>query len=417
MILERKYRSKKKYNRVPIESSRRNRHQIHEGRRDYRFSAGMKHHQHSENNVKIEKIQPIEKIVRSAMAPGRKCSCKRKDEPLEVSTYHNRDRSRSPYEPKSYRRNWRMPLHTDDTPKIGYNCKSNRKPSNLSIGCSDSEYRFTPKVSHRMAGSSTVVSSNIRGFSADYSPIQTPSEFESDDEQPVTLISVLNSLSTFVDLLGSLGPQMIQLMTDAIAREKLGVKFSDCLLDDDSRGIVFDAAKEKLNGLLKANLVELNKRQEIDQIVKKMDILITEANKRKRSKRFHDFDYINRPECPQTTNAAHLSKPKMEDIGFKYKSHDQVVKSETVFDANASVRQECLSELSEPTTLNNSNLATLIQNFHVLSDTEKYHVITRIRDIEISDPERMKCLRSEMQIDKLLVFGLRKVEVKSEIVD
>lgn len=103
-----------------------------------------------------------------------------------------------------------------------------------------------------------------------------------DNGEPVTIISVLSLLSAFENFLGSLGPKMTELMIEAIAMENICVNFSNRILDDIGHCILFETTKEKLKGLLTAGLVEPNKIPGIKGTIRHMDMLIDEANARKR---------------------------------------------------------------------------------------------------------------------------------------
>ncbi|XP_037043897.1 uncharacterized protein CG7065-like [Bradysia coprophila] len=118
------------------------------------------------------------------------------------------------------------------------------------------------------------------GLSKDCRP--TSSDPAMDEEEPITIISVLSLLSAFENYLGSLGPKMIELMTEAIAMETIGVNFSNQMLDDLNHCILFETTREKLKGLLSAGIVDENKTAAVKRTIRHMDVLIDEANARKR---------------------------------------------------------------------------------------------------------------------------------------
>ncbi|KAG4067515.1 hypothetical protein HA402_005287 [Bradysia odoriphaga] len=168
-----------------------------------------------------------------------------------------------------------------------YNCPTDNMPNSIDYG----EYVLSRP--HRKGPNQTdcVLSYNggfkhpretvvATGSSKDCRP--TSSDPAMEDGEPITIISVLSLLSAFENYLGSLGPKMIELMTEAIAMENIGVNFSNRILDDLSHCILFETTREKLKGLLSAGIVEENKTTAVKRTIRHMDVLIDEANARKR---------------------------------------------------------------------------------------------------------------------------------------
>lgn len=354
------------------------------------------------------------------------------------------------------------------------------------------------------------------------SPIQTSSDSEN-DEEPVTIISVLSVLSAFEDLFGRLGPPMIDMMFEAISMEKVSVNSSNCLLDNSNHCMLFEVLKEKLEESIQADLVESKKRIAIQNTIRNMEGLINAAQARKnlnispaanghhigatnRSTETERHDrcaigakvlltlheqgrgvdiseaelacYVDRyielanakqfqydiqegkfstvkiekaePEedekviidlidsddedeiddsvtvavesilkklpaklekpmnNPVTTSANHFEKnDSMNDsVTTAVESILKMFPAKLEQPMNNPVMDEFSSKLDEPTILTDSNLRTLIKNFSILSDTEKRDVIVNVKELEISDPKRMKRLRMEMEmeIDQMLML-------------
>lgn len=312
-------------------------------------------------------------------------------------------------------------------------------------------YRDRSRSSQRYQSSSRKAIDTASGMDC-YSTVQSSIKSEIVDE-PITIISVLSLLSTFEKFLGSLGPKMIELMTEAIKMEKLSVNSSNRLLDDNNHCLLFETMKEKLKGFLRGDLVEPKKGMEIKKTLDCMDVLIHEANARKHissecydrsaiaakmllalneqgrkdiseKELAHYVDqYIKMANAkqseihelkPSTENLVEVtSVPAMDTLNTK--NRDEIKANRIFMMSNpitSSTSEVNPSKLQEPTTLSDSNLRTLIKNFHILSDMEKHDVIVNVRELEINDQERMKRLRKEMDIDKLLFadFGPSKVQ-------
>lgn len=166
----------------------------------------------------------------------------------------------------------------------GYSCRTEMIPTSM-------DYReYVLSRSYRERTNRTDYSRSYGDFNhpkeaelaKDYRPAPNSIEPDTQATEPITIISVLSLLSAFENLLGSLGPKMIELMTEAIAMETVGINFSNTLLDDMNHCIIFETTKEKLKGLLSAGIVEDNTIVAVKRTIRHMDVLIDEANARKR---------------------------------------------------------------------------------------------------------------------------------------
>lgn len=108
-----------------------------------------------------------------------------------------------------------------------------------------------------------------------------PSESVQPTKEPVTVISVLGILTAIENLLGSLGPQLIQLLQSAVTMDKFEPESSNTLLFDDNKCILFETIKEKLRGLLTANLVDAQLIDVVRRVVDDMTEVVRQSNERK----------------------------------------------------------------------------------------------------------------------------------------
>lgn len=102
--------------------------------------------------------------------------------------------------------------------------------------------------------------SPVQQNSGFYEPVVVISDNEAENENtqdPVTVISVLRLLAAFEDLLGnSLGPKVVDLLSKAVALEKVRPNLADELLMSMENSVLLDTVKEKMKGLLLTGSVE-----------------------------------------------------------------------------------------------------------------------------------------------------------------
>ncbi|XP_017489897.1 PREDICTED: uncharacterized protein CG7065, partial [Rhagoletis zephyria] len=81
-------------------------------------------------------------------------------------------------------------------------------------------------------------------------------EPEPEDEGPLTVVAVLRLLTALEDHLGSLGPKVVDLLGKALALEKVKANSADDLLLNDDHVVFFETIKEKLKGILIADVLD-----------------------------------------------------------------------------------------------------------------------------------------------------------------
>lgn len=89
-----------------------------------------------------------------------------------------------------------------------------------------------------------------------YSQKRTYKQCDRDAERsPLTVVSVLRLLTALEDILGSLGPKVIQLLSQALTLEKNKANLSEELLNNKDNYVLLETIKEKLKGILIAEVV------------------------------------------------------------------------------------------------------------------------------------------------------------------
>lgn len=79
---------------------------------------------------------------------------------------------------------------------------------------------------------------------------------DEEPEGPLTVVAVLRLLTALEDHLGSLGPKVVDMLGKALALEKVKGNSSDDLLMNEDHCVFFETIKEKLKGLLIADVLE-----------------------------------------------------------------------------------------------------------------------------------------------------------------
>lgn len=102
----------------------------------------------------------------------------------------------------------------------------------------------------------------------DQAPPTVEIDGDNNSQDPVTVISVLRLLAAFEDLLGnSLGPRIVDLLSKAVALEKVRENLSDDLLVSEENNILLETVKEKMKGLLLTGSVEAFKVPAVRKVI------------------------------------------------------------------------------------------------------------------------------------------------------
>lgn len=93
------------------------------------------------------------------------------------------------------------------------------------------------------------------------------SPVEPEPEGPLTVVTVLRMLSALEDHLGSLGPKALNLLSKALSMEKIKANSADDLLLNEDNCVFMETVKEKLKGILIAEVLDDSQKV---RVVKKL---------------------------------------------------------------------------------------------------------------------------------------------------
>lgn len=110
-------------------------------------------------------------------------------------------------------------------------------------------------------------------------------EEEPDNDDPLTVVTVLRLLSALEELLGpSLGPKIVELLAKALALEKVKANSADDLLLNEENCVLFETIKEKLKGQLMTDMVEKQHMKGVKRAIKNIAGVIHMASEREKNK-------------------------------------------------------------------------------------------------------------------------------------
>ncbi|XP_045476097.1 uncharacterized protein CG7065-like isoform X2 [Harmonia axyridis] len=100
--------------------------------------------------------------------------------------------------------------------------------------------------------------------------------------EEVNFIAVLRLLTAVEEHLGSLGPKVIDLLSQGLVLEGNEVNSSGKLLDIDDNLVLLETTKEKLKGQIQAGLVKKNQQNVFMNIIRKVENLIQVSKQKKK---------------------------------------------------------------------------------------------------------------------------------------
>lgn len=104
------------------------------------------------------------------------------------------------------------------------------------------------------------------------------------EEGPLTVVSVLRMLSAVEDHLGSLGPKTLNLLSKALAMEMVQPNAADNLLLNEDNCVFLETTKEKLKGILIAEVLDdPHKVRVVKKLITNIAAIIFQVNSRGKS--------------------------------------------------------------------------------------------------------------------------------------
>ncbi|XP_017149678.1 uncharacterized protein CG7065 [Drosophila miranda] len=285
------------------------------------------------------------------------------------------------------------------------------------------------------------------------------------DDEPLTVVSVLRMLSAVEDHLGSLGPKALSLLSKALAMEMVRPNAADDLLLNEDNCVFLETTKEKLKGILIAEV--LDDPQKV-RVVKKLITNIAAIIFQVKEKAKKDggkskanpippspaqLPFDRNVVCAKLTSALvgkgyyDMSSEDMDRLlhfyatlakieksrrlaGKKFNfsevlnllglAKDKVVTDPIEIDIDELMKEveshlhkkekveTVVASKSDSTgmeSLTDSDLQTLLQNFKFLSSEEQVHLIGHLRKLEVQEPMRVECLRKYVNLAELSSDG------------
>ncbi|KAH8317111.1 hypothetical protein KR074_012606 [Drosophila pseudoananassae] len=119
----------------------------------------------------------------------------------------------------------------------------------------------------------------VRSRSASTTKDKEPAELV--EEGPLTVVSVLRMLSAVEDHLGSLGPKALNLLSKALAMEMVQPNAADQLLHNEDNCVFLETTKEKLKGILIAEVLDdPQKVRVVKKLITNIAAIIFQVNSR-----------------------------------------------------------------------------------------------------------------------------------------
>uniref|UniRef100_A0A182QMJ9 Uncharacterized protein n=1 Tax=Anopheles farauti TaxID=69004 RepID=A0A182QMJ9_9DIPT len=209
------------------------------------------------------------RVQQRSRSPGRSGSSRRNDWPLE-STSKRRSTSRS--------HRSRSPISDDNIDSFG----RSRQQHHYHRGPPPMDYRGDH---HPRGGGGSHVPERVdydewaKNYYGPNQKVFVRTEFEN-DSTPLNFIAVCRLLTAFEEYLGSLGPKVNDLLSKALALEKVKANSADDLLLNEDNCMFLETVKEKLKGHMMAETIDPPKMVPIKKAVRNIARLLHEASKR-----------------------------------------------------------------------------------------------------------------------------------------
>lgn len=254
------------------------------------------------------------------------------------------------------------------------------------------------------------------------------------DDGPVNLISVCRLLSALEAELGLLAPPILDLLAKAVALEKMNPNSADELLFITENCNILETVKEKLKGVLTANLISSNKISAVKRAVQNIATLLHEISKRKPTK-----PVVEVPKVTIETNRSALNDSVDPVIQFKMeiaiaiseslmkegrsdvspeelellvesfmksvneddeqnKEKMDIVQEPEKVEVKTEPKKQDSSSVTGLENLTDEDLQTLLRNFADLTSDEQSHLIAYLSKIEQTNPARVEKLRKYVNI-------------------
>lgn len=243
------------------------------------------------------------------------------------------------------------------------------------------------------------------------------------DDAPVNIVTVCRLLTALESELGIIAPRVVKILEDALAMERNEPNSSEKMLLENSNINFLDTVKEKLKGLLSADLVGPSRMIPVKRAIKNIAALLHDAQKLKAKQPAKSPNTSGQQ--PDSVELAKLEIAKVlaqtlidqgrtdvspEELSEivdefmkqqmadqeKEKAEEERKKQEELQRLKASTSQPKREEKKEDESglehLTDDDLKTLLRNFSDLTEDEQKHLIKYLEKLEKTDPKRVKML-------------------------
>lgn len=279
---------------------------------------------------------------------------------------------------------------------------------------------------------------------------------EEDDDEPLTIVSMLRLLTALEEQMGSLGPKVLDLMAKALALEKAKANSSDDILLNDENSVLFETIKEKLKGQLIAGVIERHKMNAVKKAIKNIAALVHQVNHKKLDKKNEKQSTciitvaMDNQVIAQKIAAALIAEKKTDvtpkqleilinvflEMLKKSKELNKVVTTNDYIEMKETEKVEIVAKTVDIMGLNkkdkektpekepekeeksdeesvqefsDSDLRALLQNFKYLSSDEQQHLLNYVKRLETENPERVEKLKKMIDLNDVMGRGEKKL--------
>lgn len=269
----------------------------------------------------------------------------------------------------------------------------------------------SPARRRRSSSYSSQVSSNYYDTRPTYraKAIDHRPKFEHYMNEPVTFVNVCRLLSALESELGCLSQKVLELLSKALAIEKLKPNSCDQVLMTNETAVFLETVKEKMKGLLMVEVFPPNKEYAVKKCIQNIARLIHQTPIREEETAVETLE-ISREDEEKMKLAGKITD-MLRALGKEdYTANELEVLVETFLEHSNESKNEPKVEAKESNTkadqksnldsLSDSDLKILLSNFSDLEKDEQDQLIGYLSVIEKTNPSKVDELRNYVKVDK-----------------
>lgn len=269
-----------------------------------------------------------------------------------------------------------------------------------------------PRCRRRTSPHSSQPSSSYYDSQSTYkaSRITQRPPFDDYVNEPVTFINVCRLMSALEPELGSLSPKVLELLSKALAIEKIKPNACDQALMTSENAVFLETVKEKMKGLLMVDVLPRNKVAAVKKCIKNIARLIHQTPIVEEEKK-HEASERSRGDDDEKMKLAMEISEMLKAHGKEDCTSDELeVLVETFLERLDEQTQETEGmELKDNTKMNShsslnllcdDDLKILLQNFSELDADEQNQLIEFLIQVEKQNPSKVAELRKYLEHDE-----------------